>query len=144
MRFFLHHENFKWSSITAAFRIQNLMIITNWQYILYLYVCTSFWLVFGKPFLHTTLDVHHRAHHVILNVHYAIYVVVRCKGNWGITSRVSMLLQDSHTSGFAFYDGQFSSHVQHTFLSQQYTIVSDALKCTVLMHWILPVKTYRL
>lgn len=97
-------------------------------------LCLYFFLIsLWKTILHTTLDVHHRAHHVTLNVHYAIYVVVRCKGNWGITSRVSVLLRDSHTSGFAFTMDSFPLTCKNTFLSQQYTIVSDALKCTVLM-----------
>lgn len=42
------------------------------------------------------------------------------------------------------HDGQCSSYVQNSFLSQQYTIVAEALKCTVPMHWIIPVKTYSL
>ncbi len=50
-----------------------------------------------------------------------------------------------HTSGFVFtMDIVPSSYVQNSFLSQQYTIVSEALKCTVLLRWIIPVKTYRL
>lgn len=76
VRFFLHHKNFKWSSITAAFRIQNLMIVTNWQYILYYYVCTSFWSVFGKPFC--TLLWTFITEHITLLLMYTMLFMLWC------------------------------------------------------------------
>lgn len=96
-------------------------------------------------FLHTILNVPHRAHHIFLYVHSMLFmlwweVMETCKSHhvWPCCYKSLTYLW------LCLHDRQFSFYVQNGFLSQRYKIVSEALECTILMHWIIPVKTYSL
>lgn len=104
-----------------------------------------FLIMLWKTFLHTILDVHYRAHHIFLNVHCMLFML------WWVIKKTG----ESHCVHprcckrftylwFCLHYGHCSSYVQNSFLSQQYTIVSEALECTGLIHWIIPVKTQSL
>lgn len=96
-------------------------------------------------FLHTGLDVHYRAHHLFLDVHCILFMLWWVVKETGETRHGCPCCCRTLTYlWLCLHDGQCSSYVQNSVLSQQYTIVAEALKCTVPMNSIIPVKTYSL
>lgn len=82
----------------------------NHNYLILL--CQQLVLINLQTFCTLFFNVHYRAHDVFL---YAIYVVVGGKGNWGVTSWLSMLLQKFYVLylWLCLHAGQLSSSTVH-------------------------------
>lgn len=106
-----------------------MMIITI---ILYFYVSSWFWSIF-RHFAHcfSTFIIEHMMFFCML---FMLWWVVKETGESHHGCPCYCKSSTYCTSGFAF--------TLDSFLPQQYMAVSEALKCTVLMDWIIPVKTY--